>query len=43
MNRIEEALIENLGRKGVEMVVIKPTLYLITGMGVAEATKITSQ
>jgi hypothetical protein len=43
MNRIEEALIENLGRNGVEIILVKPTLYLITGMGIVEAAKATSQ
>jgi hypothetical protein len=43
MNRIEEALIENLGRKEFEIVVRKPTLYLITGMDLFEATKTTSR
>jgi len=43
MNRIEEALIENLGRNGVEVVAIEPTLYLITQMGLVEAAKTTSR
>lgn len=43
MNRIEEALIKNLRRNGVERVVIKPTLYFITGMGFVEAAKTTSR